>query len=216
MAAATWTTKDITYLVAVALLNADLLFPPAALPPAREESDTLAHVLDGLWRSPFEARLVLCAASSLGSLLLWRWCCGDTKSAYVRRGHRFVVSRWWRVGGGLVSVGWGLRTWAKRTLSESFSYEISTPRALITQGPYRFLIHPGYGGILAHILGLAILFFDFVGPQRRLPIVVSIFAAAVASCCVRVFEEEAMLRNHFGGTWDDHAKTRWHLFPGVW
>ena len=102
---------DITYLIAVSLLNGDLLFPPAALPPsvtpsngALEEEDTLGTVLDGLWRTPVSWRLFLWAVSSLGSLAFWKW---------YRRGRRSSddgaddeesssARRWWLLGCGFV------------------------------------------------------------------------------------------------------------------
>ena len=239
---------DITYLIAVSLLNGDLLFPPAALPPsvtpsngALEEEDTLGTVLDGLWRTPVSWRLFLWAVSSLGSLAFWKW---------YRRGRRSSddgaddeesssARRWWLLGCGFVAFGVCLRAWAKQTLKELFSYEIARPDALVTgdvagQGPYHLLVHPGYAGILLHLVGLAMLFFDLRSSsssssdkkkhrsiqsrvRKRVYVVGSVFCCALACICVRIFEEEAMLRDHFGAAaWDEHLKSRWRLAPGVW
>jgi hypothetical protein len=39
--------------------------------------------------------------------------------------------------------GWGLRKWAKMVLAHMFSYQITTPKTLVTDGPYAYLVHPG-------------------------------------------------------------------------
>ena len=212
--------KSVAYFTAVALLNADLLFPPAALPPlvqGETQKDTLGSLLDGLWRSSLSTRFVFWVICSVGSFLFWRWChCKWSDCNHQQdRGDNYRTWWWWPFGCHCVAIGWGLRVWAKWTLRDLFSYEITLPGTLITHGPYRFLIHPGYAGIMLHILGLLVLFFD-VKDKKAMIKVLSIFAIAIACCCVRILEEEAMLQVHFGEEWQIHIESRWHLCPGLW
>ena len=115
--------------------------------------------------------------------------------------------------------GWLTRTWAKITLGNMFTYQISIPKTtLITTQPYKYIIHPGYFGAIIHILGLSIMISSGIrrGKWRGIGGVVIVMAMAIGSICVRILEEEKMLEGAFGEVWAEHAASRWHMIPFVW
>ena len=55
--------------------------------------------------------------------------------------------------------GIGLRWWAMSTLGRYFTFTVqsSADQPVITAGPYRFVRHPGYTGVLLAMVGLGTL-----------------------------------------------------------
>jgi methyltransferase len=79
-----------------------------------------------------------------------------------------VVEHWLRqpaadgvtVAGALVfGAGKGLKYWAIATLGPRWSFRVLVPPAshLVTTGPYRFMRHPNYLGIVGELGGMALL-----------------------------------------------------------
>src|SRR5262249_15122189 len=60
------------------------------------------------------------------------------------------------VGLALMWCGIALRVWAFRTLGRYFTFTVmtSTDQPVITTGPYRFVRHPGYAGIVLVLTGI--------------------------------------------------------------
>ncbi len=56
--------------------------------------------------------------------------------------------------------GSSLRLWAMHTLGRFFTFEVTIRKKheLVTTGPYRWLIHPSYTGLILSIPGLLFLF----------------------------------------------------------
>ena len=52
---------------------------------------------------------------------------------------------------------YGVRRWAKAALAGDFVYRIAAPDTLITTGPYAYLVHPSYTGMLLHLAGIIML-----------------------------------------------------------
>lgn len=103
--------------------------------------------------------------------------------------------------GGLV-----LRSSAMRRLGRHYSLtpNIEQRHALVTEGPYRYVRHPGYTGIVIQLLGLAALTGSFVSVLLVLPV-----AALVP---LRVQVEERMLSEHFGAEYAAYARRTRHRF----
>src|SRR5262245_47763613 len=75
--------------------------------------------------------------------------------AMVRRAdvnHVFVL------GTGVFILGKAIKYWAIATLGSRWSFRVLVPPAssLITHGPYRYLRHPNYVGVIGELAGLAI------------------------------------------------------------
>ncbi len=108
----------------------------------------------------------------------------------------------------LSGVYWGF--WARHTLGSNWSgrVTIKEDHELITRGPYRFVRHPIYTGVL----------FSYAGTTLALGQVGNLFAIAIM---VVVFShkirlEEKVLDQHFGSKYADYRKTAKTLIPLIW
>jgi protein-S-isoprenylcysteine O-methyltransferase Ste14 len=76
---------------------------------------------------------------------------------------------------------------------------------LVTDGPYRFVRHPSYLGMI--LAGWALVFRSGVG----------LAATAVGLLVLgrRIEDEEALLASQFGPAWTDYCRRTWRLLPRV-
>lgn len=201
----------------VLLLALDVCVPPAALPSSIDSRDRLGGlgILTFVWSLGFARQALLSVGVTGVALLLWpvavgrAWAAGhpaDPASGY----------REWSIGGAVVALcGWYLRRSAKRALAGEFTYQISAPNHLITAGPYRWWLHPGYAGSVAHATGIVMLLL--VTSRHRVVLSLAMSAAVVAVLSHRILAEEELLRDHFGEPmWAQYALGRWRIVPFVW
>lgn len=115
------------------------------------------------------------------------------------------------IGVVLFLAGLALRLWAMRTLSKAFSYDlkVSAGQQLVRDGPYRFLRHPSYTGLLLWSVGYA-----FWNPSA--PGLVLLVGAMLREVAVRVRAEEEILASHFGDAWRSHLHATWAVVPLIW
>lgn len=112
-------------------------------------------------------------------------------------------------GCALVLVGVGLACRARAMLGANWSVAVQLKQSheLIERGPYRWMRHPIYSGVLLAFLGTAV----FIGEWRGF-IAVAIIAA---SFWYKLRIEERWLRERFGAPYDDYARRVKALIPGV-
>jgi protein-S-isoprenylcysteine O-methyltransferase Ste14 len=111
----------------------------------------------------------------------------------------------------LIAVGVGLRAWSIATLGRLFQYwiKVQPGHRVVTDGPYRYVRHPSYTGIVLVLAGIALACDD----------VWSLVAVAVlggAGLAVRIRAEERQLTRALGAEYEDFAAGRKRLVPGVW
>jgi protein-S-isoprenylcysteine O-methyltransferase Ste14 len=117
-----------------------------------------------------------------------------------------------RAAGALVGLwGVGLRLWSMRALAGAFSYDlkVTAGQALVRSGPYRWLRHPAYTGMLLWSAGLGLWNPSLPGLALLLP-------ATLVQLVHRIGVEERLLAGHFGARWEEHARATSRLVPGVW
>ncbi|VDC02496.1 unnamed protein product [Peniophora sp. CBMAI 1063] len=116
-----------------------------------------------------------------------------------------------------------------RTLGRLFTFEITIrpQHQLITSGPYAWVRHPSYAGVVFGSFGTLLLHF---GPETwfatvMLPTLVGKLYVAVW-CAIEAFVlwsilaraplEDRLLRKQFGQEWEQYAaRVRWRAIPGI-
>jgi len=126
-----------------------------------------------------------------------------------------------------------------RYLGKMYTWEISflhNEHRLVTGGPYKFVRHPGYTGLLFVCVGYVWYLFvpgtvgreclwGFGGvskaPERILwnlyPILLTMtFADNIVYLTRRSWQEDALMKKMFGKEWEEwRARVRWRILPGV-
>ena len=108
-------------------------------------------------------------------------------------------------------LGIALRQWAARTLGAFFTRSILVreQHQIVAAGPYRFIRHPGYAGLLISVTGLALTLGNW------LSVVVAVFGFLLGNI-PRINAEEAVLEANLGDQYRDYARPRKRLIPGIW
>jgi len=101
------------------------------------------------------------------------------------------------------------RLWAIRTLGQFYSHKVRKmeQHQIVDSGPYRFIRHPAYSGMIIANAGLTLYFFN------RVTLAVFLLVL-VPSIILRIFVEEKMLFDIEG--YSIFAKKRKRLFPLIW
>jgi protein-S-isoprenylcysteine O-methyltransferase Ste14 len=119
----------------------------------------------------------------------------------------------WPVVAGLIVAwsGFALRVWAVTTLGRFFTktLTVSAEQPVIDSGPYAFVRHPSYTGLLATSFGFGLM----LGNVLSLAVC---FGASTGAFVWRIQVEERMLRRGLGAPYEAYAATRKRLVPGVW
>jgi protein-S-isoprenylcysteine O-methyltransferase Ste14 len=122
-------------------------------------------------------------------------------------GDRIAV-RW--VGLGMVFAGYALMSWAVIALKNQFSVDVTIQEdhKLITTGPYSYIRHPRYLGIILLLSGMSLVFRSWMA-----------FIFALASVLVliwRIRDEENLMHQEFTDTWEQYTKRSWRLIPYIY
>jgi protein-S-isoprenylcysteine O-methyltransferase Ste14 len=138
---------------------------------------------------------------------------GAVAAALVAPSAAFPGGPWVSLGLGavLVTVGLALRQSAARMLGRYFTRSVLVRQGhqVVTSGPYRWIRHPSYAGVLLSLAGLALTLGNWLS-------VVCIVAGCVPAHVARIRAEEAVLEAHLGEPYRAFARTRKRLIPGVW
>jgi protein-S-isoprenylcysteine O-methyltransferase Ste14 len=111
------------------------------------------------------------------------------------------------VGLGLCFLAPALLLWADRHLADHFG-RAEASRSIITEGPYRWVRHPRYAGLLLNRAGFALVFASVIGW--------ALFAGWYLLVRRRIRLEEEHLQKRYGPTWEQYAAGRARLVPGVY
>ena len=108
-------------------------------------------------------------------------------------------------------AGLGVRIWAIVVLGTSFrtTVEVDTGQKVVSSGPYRWVRHPSYTGILLLMAGLSLVY----GNWAALAILLVLPAGVLIH---RIFVEETVLAQVIGRPYADYAARTKRLVPGLW
>jgi protein-S-isoprenylcysteine O-methyltransferase Ste14 len=103
-----------------------------------------------------------------------------------------------------------IRAWAIITLGRFFQYSIriQSGHTVVTTGPYRFVRHPSYTGLILGVAGYALACGDVWS-------LVAAAALAGTGLTVRIRVEERQLHDALGADYDQFAAHRKRLIPGI-
>ncbi|HSD09918.1 MAG TPA: isoprenylcysteine carboxylmethyltransferase family protein [Candidatus Binatia bacterium] len=115
------------------------------------------------------------------------------------------------VGIAVIIAGVILRRSAVRALGTSFAVRLRTreDQRLVDSGPYRWIRHPNYTGLLLVALGTAI----GLGSPLTLAATTGLWLPIVV---VRIAREERMLGERFGEAYAGYQGRTWRLVPGLY
>lgn len=102
-----------------------------------------------------------------------------------------------------------IRSWALLSLGAFFSrvVQIETEHRIIKTGPYRWIRHPAYTGMIIANVGAIMALGTWLG--ALIVLVLMLF-----STLYRIRVEEALLLEAFGTEYRDYMSQTWRLFPG--
>lgn len=167
-------------------------------------------IVAALWRKrvekrqPVGERLFHVVYMVAAALLLYR-----DQPWYPPLNLRFLPERLWIVelGAALTAAGVALAIWARVHLGRNWSgtVTIKENHSLIGTGPYRFIRHPIYTGLLLALAGTSLA----VGKYR----VIIGFGMFLAGLVMKAKKEESFLAEEFGAAFEEHKKKTGFLLP---
>jgi protein-S-isoprenylcysteine O-methyltransferase Ste14 len=115
------------------------------------------------------------------------------------------------VGIVVFSSGEGIRIWSKVTLGRYFTYTVQTSsdQPVITSGPYRFVRHPSYTGILLIAIGAGFVWGNWLG-------LAVLTLLTLVGVTYRIYVEEKALLEELGDRYRTYAEHHKRLIPFVW
>ncbi|MFE3258781.1 methyltransferase family protein [Nocardia sp. NPDC059091] len=121
------------------------------------------------------------------------------------------VLPWQILGVALMWLGLVVRAWAIAVLGKHFrtTVEVDRDQPVISTGPYRWIRHPSYTGILLLTLGFGLAAGNYV--SLLLTTVVPVYAFLR-----RITLEEKTLVATLGAPYETYRHTTKRLVPGVW
>jgi len=131
--------------------------------------------------------------------------------AWIRGVGRFLPVSVLIMSAGLAveAIGLFMAIWARRHLGRNWSGEISIKEdhQLIRSGPYKWLRHPIYTGILVMYVGTALVTGEWL----------AILGLAMVTFAYwrKIRLEEANLNTAFGADYDAYRRETWALVPGL-
>jgi protein-S-isoprenylcysteine O-methyltransferase Ste14 len=127
-------------------------------------------------------------------------------------GRMVILGGWltW-VGVAIMISGVVFRQYVITFLGKFFTatIQIKTDHELIRTGPYRYIRHPSYLGILILSLGLGIAMANWIS------LILCIVLPAVG-LTQRIKFEEKELEQHFGKQYRDYMKNTWRVVPFIY
>ena len=111
----------------------------------------------------------------------------------------------------LMCAGIAIRQWSVSTLGRFFTIDVrvQSGQTVVDRGPYRWVQHPSYTGLIATFLGLGLA----LGNWAALALLA---VAPTAGLVYRIRVEERALLDGLGEPYRRFAASRARLFPGVW
>ena len=150
-------------------------------------------------------------------LVVWALVAGGLVLAFVAAGNlqsaAIEFARWplFVIGIALMVAGIVIRQWSVALLGRFFTVDVRVhaDQTVVDTGPYRWVRHPSYSGLLLTMLGVGLA----LGNWAALAVLIVLPTAGLVQ---RIRVEERALFEGLGEPYRRFAATRAHLIPGVW
>jgi protein-S-isoprenylcysteine O-methyltransferase Ste14 len=108
-------------------------------------------------------------------------------------------------------LGLATRVWAVAALGAAFrtTVEVDPDQAVVTSGPYKWIRHPSYAGLLLIVAGLGLALGDWLSAAVCL-------ALPLPALAWRIHVEEAELGRVLGAAYRAYQARTARLIPGGW
>ena len=108
-------------------------------------------------------------------------------------------------------AGFGMRRWSEMTLGRYFTFTVMTSadQPVVTSGPYRFVRHPGYTGVLLIVLGAGLVNSNWIGLGGWTLLI-------LLPLLYRIHVEENALLIALGDRYGAYAAHHKRLVPLIW
>jgi protein-S-isoprenylcysteine O-methyltransferase Ste14 len=124
-----------------------------------------------------------------------------------------IPGRWTPFLAGLVMMwlGIALRQWAVWTLGRFFTVvvRVAVAQTVVETGPYRWVRHPSYTGLLLTLVGLGVALGSWLS-------VLALATVPSIGLVARIRVEERELLAGLGEPYRKYAEQRRRLVPGIW
>ena len=126
---------------------------------------------------------------------------------FNRRGTSIIF---W-VGIIIIYLGLFLRYWSINVLGKYFrtTVELEENQKIIQRGPYKWIRHPSYSGIILFCIGYGL------AVQNWLSLIIAVSLPTVALLYRIKIEEEALIKG-IGTEYEVYQKKTKKLIPGIW
>jgi protein-S-isoprenylcysteine O-methyltransferase Ste14 len=154
-------------------------------------------------RGSFVLLYVLISAGIAGGFVF----AGNVHGAAIR------FARWpiFVVGVVLMAAGIVIRQWAVALLGKFFTTDVRVhpDQTVIETGPYRWVRHPSYTGLLMTLIGMGLALGNWAS-------LAALVVLPTVGLVVRIRVEERALVDGLGEPYRRFAESRARLIPGVW
>jgi protein-S-isoprenylcysteine O-methyltransferase Ste14 len=116
-----------------------------------------------------------------------------------------------RSGGVILSfIGFFLMNWSVIFLDKQFSIEVTIQdnHKLVTNGPYRYIRHPRYLGIILFLSGISLVFLSLIA--------LILVLITIIVLLWRIRDEEKLMFREFKEAWEDYKKKTFSLIPFIY
>ena len=165
-----------------------------------------AYVKRTRWREPLPAAILNRAPVLIGTVMLLapQWLPRSLTDRVIT--YRDGLPTYGTI---LLLLGLLFAFWARWHLGRNWSGTVTVKEGhtLITSGPYRWVRHPIYSGVVLALIGTALAigaFYCFIAT-----------ALILFGFMVKLNVEEARMRATFPAAYDDYCRRTARLFPGV-
>lgn len=110
----------------------------------------------------------------------------------------------------LAAAGFVFMNWSVIILGKQFSIDITIQddHQLVTKGPYHYIRHPRYTGIIVFFLGISLVFLFWIA----LIFVLATFLVLI----LRIQDEEKLMHEEFKKDWEEYKEKTYYLVPFVY